>query len=329
MVMNKKKNWLLRKNYIQLFNVGYLFWFLGVVCTGTSETVTWQNSPRILTINPADWGDQARTPIGFFAYFKSIVGCLNFYDRMKAQNNYKGLEIILNKGPYLCPQLGANWWEYYFEPLLNPPHISSVSESFGAMTSFTFNKSFSRKQAYGIIQKYVRIKSHILKKVDSYVQENFDKDFIIGVHYRGTDKVLEIPRVSYQRMYVMLQKVIIQSRTRSYKIFVATDEQKFLEYLTSKFKNVIYTDSIRSNDNNPVHYAIKSQDLNQNSFRPYELGEEALIDCLLLSRCDYLIKTLQSHLSSTAGAFNPFIPLLSVGFNSVSLADENTDYNEK
>ena len=51
-------------------------------------------------------------------------------------------------------------------------------------------------------------------------------------------------------------------------------------------------------NNNPVHY------FNPKNVSPYKLGKEAVIDCLLLSKCNHLIRT-SSCLSLVSEYFNP------------------------
>ena len=65
---------------------------------------------------------------------------------------------------------------------------------------------------------------------------------------------------------------------------------------------VCFYSSQRSKDGKPVHY---------NSEDPYRVGEEALIDCLLLSRTNLLVRT-SSNLSLCARYFNPSIPSIEV-----------------
>jgi hypothetical protein len=289
-----------------------------------------KNIKKRLIITPRGWEDLSVTPIGFFAYFKSIVFCLNFYEQEKKSRNYAGAKVLLKKGSYLCPEMGSNWWEYYFEPLAKPEvNCRLERQPFQDMILFSCRKNFSRKQAHRIIRKYIHIKPHIQNKVDSYVQENFKNQFMIGVHYRGTDKVIETPRTPYERMYEAIREIVDQLNTQDYTIFVATDEQQFVDYMRTKFNNVICTDSVRSTNNDPIHYNKTSNEPVVPGLQSYELGEEALIDCLLLSKCNILIRTYHSHFSSTAGVFNPYMPIISLSNDHKILSDENTNYHEE
>ena len=84
---------------------------------------------------------------------------------------------------------------------------------------------------------------------------------------------------------------------------MATDEESFLNDIQEVFAGKIFaTSSFRSTDHNPVHI---------NSKNPYQSGEEALIDCLLLSKSDVLIRCM-SHLSLWASYLNPDISMITL-----------------
>ena len=159
----------------------------------------------------------------------------------------------------------------------------------------------TREEGHGLIERYIRITPYIQMKIDTFVEQNFEDYFIIGVHYRGTDKDTEAPRVSYEDVFLEISKALNKIEEHEYKIFVATDEQAFRYLFPEQFPlQVIYTDSIRSVNGEPVHM---SQGNN------YQKGEDAVIDCLLLSKCNFLIRT-SSNLSYCSCFFNPTLPFI-------------------
>tara|TARA_A100001015_G_C14855786_1_gene658279 strand:+ start:44 stop:640 length:597 start_codon:yes stop_codon:yes gene_type:complete len=83
------------------------------------------------------------------------------------------------------------------------------------------------------------------------------------------------------------------------KIFVATDSEQVVETLNSVFPGMIITYPSRRmpkyNNNTPIH-------LSKQSGRQH--GEEALIETVLLSRCDTLIGS-DSNMSIAAAYMNP------------------------
>jgi hypothetical protein len=83
-------------------------------------------------------------------------------------------------------------------------------------------------------------------------------------------------------------------------LFVSSDEQDFIERVAATFGDalpvVFHEDQQRSRDGRPVHHS-------QSSDR-FQRGQEAVLNCLLLSRCAALIKT-PSILSGWSKLFNP------------------------
>lgn len=241
---------------------------------------------------------------GFFSVFTSIFGFLHSYDETK----YSGMKVYLDTGRYLDPLVGPNWWEYFFEPL-------SIGSELSAPLSYFNDNDFnnygwwpiyhmSRERGYELIKKYLRIKPHIQQKTDSFQERNFGDDFIIGVHYRGTDKIAEARRIPYEEVKSAIQKAIDnlpQPYINAYKIFVATDEQAFLDFIKMEFScPILYIDSLRSINGQPVHDTLYTSN--------YQRGEDAIIDCILLSKCNRLVRTV-SNLSFWAERFNPFMPV--------------------
>ena len=237
---------------------------------------------------------------GMFAVFQSVLCFLDIYENHG--NRWNGLEVNFGtEGLYWAKDKGPNWWQYYFEPICinrtSPSSIESL-DIFGLQKlCIKFGVSnIARNRGNYLVQKYVRIKPEIQKKVTSFYEKYMQDAFLIGVHYRGTDKVIEAPRVSYEQVYLKILEVMGTTQ-KKVKIFVATDEWQFISYISAKFpQNVCFTEATRATDSQPVHL--------YHNLDPYKNGLEAIVDCLLLSKCDVLIRT-ESHLSNTALMFNP------------------------
>ncbi len=234
---------------------------------------------------------------GFFCCYQTVIGFLN---RCEADVP-AGYKVFFERGLYFDSTVGPNWWEYYFEPIGSGQpikiieHVSDVEKSaFGTEVISTM----SRGRAAEIINKYIKVKSHMQNKIDQFIQTNFDHNYTVGIHYRGTDKSSEAPRVPFDSVRDEIKKHI--SDKSSYKIFVATDENQFINYMRSQFGDrVVYTNAKRSAGNEPIHHNGGNMVDNR-----YMLGEDAVIDCYLLSKTNIMIRT-QSNLSSSAANINP------------------------
>ena len=244
---------------------------------------------------------------GFFSIFHTVLGALDF---METSNSCCGLRVNFeDKGIYYDKEYGENWWEYYFEPIDIGKKTGIVKKFFNyKMIAFTFYGEFgmSRERGNELIRKYIFLKPHIQKKIDDFYETNFQENYVIGVHYRGTDKCLEAGIVPYKNVYERLKPII--KNHNNYKIFVATGDSYFLTYMHAYFPGrIIAIKAIRSDEGIGVHFTEKN--------RNYKKGEEAVIDCILLSKCDLLLKT-SSNLSNCSIKFNPNIPVIELNKSS-------------
>jgi hypothetical protein len=90
---------------------------------------------------------------------------------------------------------------------------------------------------------------------------------------------------SAEEVFLEIEKAA--RRRTKYKLFVATDEQAFLDAISTRYKGkVIYLDAIRSTNGKAVHASRKNA---------YRKGEEALLDCVLLSKTNLLIQWTRAN----------------------------------
>lgn len=245
---------------------------------------------------------------GMFATFSSVLAALDYYDK----NTFEGFKVNLTSGIYLDPETGPNWWNYYFEPI-NLGDENSRKYTFSPYETLKFSGIgfwLPRERAYELIQKYIRIRPDIQLEVDAFVKKHFEDHYVIGVHHRGTDKVSESPLVPYEKTCHRIDQIIetlLPSEKKKVRIYIATDDQTFFEYIFKRYpSNILYNDFVRSSDSNPIHYNTTAFSSN------YQKGKEALIDCLLLSRANVLVRPLTSSLSIMSGHFNPTMPIVKI-----------------
>jgi len=255
-------------------------------------------------------------PAGFFSIFHTVLGALDF---METSSNCSGLQVNFeDKGFYYDKEFGENWWEYYFEPINIGKKIGIVKKfSNDEQSFFTLNSEFnmSRECGHELIRKYVFLKSYVQSRINNFYEANFQENYVIGVHYRGIDKCLEAGIVPYEYVYKRLQSII--KNHHNYKIFVATDDYYFLIYMNAHFPGrIIAIDAIRSDEGAAVHFIEKGHN--------YKKGEDAIVDCILLSKCDLLLKT-SSNLSNCSIKFNPKIPIIELNKSNIGLSKSGNE----
>lgn len=232
---------------------------------------------------------------GMFSNFFMVLSLCEAYDKKVIQ----GAEADFSKqGYYYDRAHGPNWWQYYFEPLnLGSKKCAKIFYA-DIITWVNIEYFNTRQENYNLIKKYIKVKSHIKKKVDDFTKDNFKGHYIIGIHYRGTDKCSEAKPIDYKTALAAIIKHVKELNKKKWKIFLATDAEPFVKFLEKAFPGKIcYQAATRSANSTSLHVHAKN---------PYKQGEEALIDCLLLSKTNILIRTT-SNLSQAASHFNPNI----------------------
>ena len=136
---------------------------------------------------------------------------------------------------------------------------------------------------------YFKIPSRIISRADGIG----DLSNSLGIHYRGTDKsrgTFDSNPVSYDE-YITLISDFISTHDSIKSIFVATDEFEFVKKIKQHF----------------ISYQILNLGKVDFHLRETDTGEKAdraVLDCLLLSRCKYVVMTT-SALSGFSKILNP------------------------
>lgn len=168
-----------------------------------------------------------------------------------------------------------------------------------------------------MVQKYIRVKPHVMSKVDNFFEREMKDQPVLGVQIRGTDKGFDpngrrygfpdyLARIVPPEEYWPIADEFIASYPAC-KIFVATDQQQFVESFRERYPDRVlsYGDTRSTTTQNSMH--VKDG-------RNYKKGEDVLIDCLLLSRTDFLL-WCQSNVGEVATYFNPDLPVIDVQYS--------------
>lgn len=240
--------------------------------------------------------------VGMFATANQILGELHLFETGQLPQ-VSALEVdFRTNGLYYDESHGPNWWNYFFEPIYvgektNVITVYPTKED--CFLAWSHRRQLTKKQASELVKKYIHIQPHILLKIDAFIAEHFRDHYMIGVHFRGTDKAVEAPRVDYEIIFKEIRSYL--PLDKSFLLFIATDEINFLEQAKLDFPgHVIALDAHRTEHNKGIHFENKNN---------YCIGEEAIMDAYLLSRCNLLIRT-SSNLSLWSTFFNPELPVI-------------------
>jgi hypothetical protein len=294
--------------------------------------------------SPAASGDRKvllilARPQGFFSLVFQVLGQSYLAEKAGATP-----VVYFNR---LCPywseagyEGARNVWEYFFEPLselsihdlfpAGPEFLETATlEQFTDLarsTNIAVTDAYPDVVEYWspigvyaelnfvhrLTEKFLVLKPGIRAKVEAYQQTHFAGGPVIGVHYRGMEKVVGkirdgvvLARATHLR-YAFLAEIRKQLEQRpGARIFVATDSAQFLEAVLNQFgEAVIYRDASRLDKENETVGLHFSQEAEQNGAR---LAEEVLLDTLLLARSDFFVHGI-SNVSNAALFLNPALP---------------------
>ena len=180
-------------------------------------------------------------------------------------------------------------------------HIRSIDE---LKLKKDYNRLLSSGFANQLFERHLVIKDNILEEVNKFSNLHF-KDFrILGLHYRGTDKVGEAPKVELGFIYDLILELIDSAEIKFDKLFISSDESSCIDFFKQKKLplEIVYREDIyRSKDGAQFHRNFE----NNMSI----VNHEALVNCLLLAEAALLIKTA-SILSDCCKVFNPELSMI-------------------
>jgi hypothetical protein len=234
-------------------------------------------------------------------------------------------------------------WEYYFEPVIPEYPVSRISphvlksiadnplqwikEGQYFVDEFAFVSDQSawhvkvdgerlrgpktyespsrkiRELASTIVRGYIRPRDYIVKKANCFFQGYLANRYLIGVHIRGTDALVDPTRVVRQsyinyRKYIAVLRRLLRKHPDAL-IFVASDEQASVHRIREHFgARVIAYDAIRHQGGESVGRGpagrMMPAYLTKDRNRAAQNGEEAVIEYMLLCRCNYLVHNFSS-----------------------------------
>jgi len=254
--------------------------------------------------------DHSRAQYGMFGSYQAVVGFLDFIEQ---QNDVAGYEVLFTWGHYFNKKLGPNWWEYYFKPIqAGSPHgaqVVYIDDDQKAAFNIGAISSMSKERAHEIISKYIKLRTNLRLKIEAFYQKYLRGKYVISVHYRGTDKIQEANRVSYEIFFQTIEDVIKTLQHDNYVIYAASDEQQFIDALKERFKHVRYQKAQRSSNGKPLHYGPNAKHGSQQ-------GEETIIDFYLLGKGDILIRG-HSNLSASLQNLRPDLRTITLNTTTV------------
>lgn len=235
---------------------------------------------------------------GFFSNFLIWIDILKYCEK----NNLK--PIMKFQGNWFYSDGRENLWEYYFEKLNDGIPVGECqTTNFLQSWDITINKNLksiiwdsndqqeiinNRIEVNKIIEKIIPTE-RIRNKIQNFVKNNFEGKNVLGLHIRGTDYKFNHLNLFYEQ---------IKNLKNFDSIFVASDNFESINFIKNNFDNVFFYEThIRTN-------SINDLCLVYHEHNKLDHGEDVLIECHLLSKCNHLI-CINSNVALSALYLNP------------------------
>jgi hypothetical protein len=214
-----------------------------------------------------------------------VIDMENFYNRY---NEAKPVKKIKNS------------WLYYFDKVSRYDLKEVYQSNKVLMNSGFFSKSMSQnfkldKNLKKVFDKYIKIKKEFINNANEFEKKNFKDNKVLGVHLRGTDRIIMSSHPfppTIEQMFFLVDSAI--KKYNFTKIFLITDQIKYLKFFEKKYGNKLCyrKESFRSNLSKIFHLKVRKN-------HRFEIGRDNMEEMLILSKLSYLICSI-SNLSQTA-----------------------------
>ncbi|WP_059412528.1 hypothetical protein [Cupriavidus basilensis] len=255
-------------------------------------------------LNPGVFAIDIHENSGFFSVLQMVLFILMYCEE-------KGLvPRISAHGPiYGDPDGRIDWFSTFFETVRPPPdaaparkvRTSRVHDLVQLGLRGRYEARLELKSASALFQAHYRPAAFIRDEVDALCATLGIGETTLGVHFRGTDKRHEAESMSWEAFCQVVASTLAEN-PRLTSLFVSSDEAAFLDFFAAwPFGKPVRVapSKLLADGSMPIHFR---------GYAGLEIGREALVSSLLLSRCGFLVKT-PSYLSAWSKIFNPALPV--------------------
>jgi len=181
----------------------------------------------------------------------------------------------------------------------NPREIVLSLERIREKAANIFCSEGGFQAANSCLHEYFLLPKRILEKTDVYKT----KKNMIGIQFRGTDKVVETTQTNpiTQKQFLAFAENLIRWKKPS-KIYVASDEPEFMEKMLGKYGNTVFSQKKPANRKPSKSAPFRGHPKKCNG----RIAREALEDSVMLSRCSIVLQNC-SALACFAKIFNPAV----------------------
>lgn len=206
------------------------------------------------------------------------------------------LDLSGNYNAYQDDTNDKNTWGQWFEQD-NWNDDDIIREVGGLEAGSTVGGWISSEQRIAlnkIMKKNLVVKPHILNKVDKFVSENFSNHKVLGIHIRGTDvfhNQRPKPKPPLPFRYITRKIDLYIEKEKYDRVYVASDQIHTINKLKEIYGDIIINyPSLTYN----LMEGHEGHIYNKNVNEGYMRGEDSIVESILLSQTNFLLRTLSN-----------------------------------
>lgn len=166
-------------------------------------------------------------------------------------------------------------------------------DAFGTGSGHLYSTQLRHRVKRELIDRFIRIKPVIMDKIEHFYRSKMAGKKTVGIHLRGGHILGEVLPVPLEYIFAAANEYA----DLGYQFYIATDQAPLIAEAKKHLRgNVIFYECQRFGK-------TTSPNNNKKKLDP-KLGEDLLIETILLSQCDHFIHTL-SNVSTAVLYFNP------------------------
>jgi hypothetical protein len=256
---------------------------------------------------------------GFAANFNLVLCNL---DRWLGKDGVRAAEVLWRVSPDARQfAYGArdhpNPWLHYFEPLpfADPPtprlevktYPRTGAHQIVGKDAYAVYKidPFWRRRYSGLYSRFVRPRPFLVARADAIFEAGLAGVFRLGVHYRNPRHGHEcLDPIPPPEAFIARARRILAGAGPA-RVFLASDYQPAVDAFEAAFGSMLVVQPAvqraTAEDHDQVHHVRPEPS--------FALGEQVLVDCLLLARCEALLH-VTSNVATAAAIINPRLKLI-------------------
>jgi hypothetical protein len=226
----------------------------------------------------------------------------------------EGLEPVPFLGSnhhYFEKEYGENIFEYFYgrtyDRIIKEDLPGIIVMNPALFLAWCRSSTAERKTAHSLLTRFFRLRSEIALVIDRFIEDHFRGYRVLGIHYRGRDKIQETAIVPFEEYEKQID--IFLANDLCDKVFFCTDELKYRQRIKDRYGNKAIFYKLEADYH--LHAGTEgyeSMGLHFSNPTPYLQAKDSLIECYLLSSCNLLAAASTSSFALFATFFRPEIP---------------------